>query len=632
MKKLLFVAAILISMTAGAAEKLAPSSQIVGKVIACSAVPGAESANYDDCFFTAKIEVESFISGTPLPKYILVSSPAFTKKKNNPAAKLFQTGRSLRFSLIRFDQLPEAMRQTQQVDDLLEVDLPVYFSILTELPEPIFSPAVPAAQYTPAGPPEESQMIVGPPRTAAETAAREQRIQKDLSEVSARLLDRNLHFTKMNIEYPPNIIEAKGKNIWIGDSLVPVQLINKQILGDANADFPQSPTEAIKILHRELARRNIDLIVLSVPFQWEVYLPALAKNISPEQSFSAARLRMVQHLLTEGIEVIDIGLPAARRVLEYPTIFELPRNDFHPAGGLVAIMSELAAERLTRYDLSAWQLPKNDFSLDVRDNISNARWPEGNLKYSGKIYQNPVVRFRQKPLIFPEDSPVLVLGDSFATTPWTERQGCLAAMIGYHTGVLPSIYAAFGSVMWMLPNLYQNGMTALERRKVCFFVFNPNYLNDYWMVIDRDALRRFARMETVFSLSADAAKVRLESNDQLKITDGRLVLTPGANPQKQLNFSLIFPENIADNDQEKYLQLVVHQQHAGLRCQIFGNGNRLTTITPNTASPIANALVRIPRRYQTLELRFTAEFTSDTDARISLEKIELRKSVPESQK
>ncbi|MFP4053653.1 MAG: alginate O-acetyltransferase AlgX-related protein [Phycisphaerae bacterium] len=64
--------------------------------------------------------------------------------------------------------------------------------------------------------------------------------------------------------------------------------------------------EAIVDLHRQLAGREVDLIVLPVPSHVQLYAHRLLSDVSADQTVWPAYFRAVEHLLSEGVEVLDV--------------------------------------------------------------------------------------------------------------------------------------------------------------------------------------------------------------------------------------------------------------------------------------------------------------------------------------
>lgn len=593
-----------------------PSKIAVVKVLERSTLPEPKSAAYDDCYFTCKVQIKSILSGTFQTEEILVIAPGFIARKLAPKQDLYKQGKTLKLSLIKFAKLPEEQRQIQQADDIFEIDLEPYFVVGAEP----FDGDTTASNYTPQTP--RTEKIVKLPKSDGEKQERREVMAASLEQIKRQLRKRAKFFKKLKLKYSQEVVAKQGTLIWDGDALVPVSIVKKKTLGAADSPAPESVFEAIRILDRELKQRNVDLIVISIPYQYEIYLSFLTgKSIAPEDSFNASRLNLVKKLLENDIEVIDFGRILAERYKDEQTIFDTPRKDFHPASGMVKIMAEVLAERLRRYDLKKYELPVEDFSLYMVDNISNVKWPAGNNKFSGKMYQNIGVKYQNKPIRSFDKSPVVVLGDSFAVTPWSStRDTGLPAMLAYKTRVIPFVNNSFGSAMWVVPNLYRNGLSVFNNRKVCIFIFNPLYLNDWWMAMDRETMIRFKNAEKVF----DSGDAKIQKIENLKVEKKKLgIEVHSATGKGQGSFEIVIPDKIINNNSEKFLFLATSSVKTSLRCIVYSNRRVKTVITGNPSNPICNGIIRFDAPMSACRLKFLF-YKFPEDGSFNLDKLEVR--------
>jgi hypothetical protein len=240
---------------------------------------------------------------------------------------------------------------------------------------------------------------------------------------------------------------------------------------------------------RWLAMKNIDLIFVPVPKMGEVYPDRMAQHVPPDRIVAPHVRRMVLELLRSNVEVVDLlpeflkareedpdplyypGDPhwndRAQRIAAREIVRRLERYAFVQAAK-VRTPQYKAVEIVTSFRGVFWNL----LTKEEQDEIGN-----GVVSKSVRVIR----RADNSPATEVEDSPVLVMGDSYTNyTDGAVCHGCgVLAHIAHGINQPISLLAVSGGRTEPIKELLRN-QDLLEKRKVVIWIIqNASFTNDW---------------------------------------------------------------------------------------------------------------------------------------------------------
>ena len=453
----------------GSAQQ-AERSEIEGTLTQVSPLPVAEGNPYPDCYYTCKVNINQILSGRSIPAKVILVLPGFFARRYAPEAK-FKPGDKIRATVVSFASQPESVRQTQQADEIDDVNLEILFpeqiSTIKEFQN--VSSTIPfaggVAKPVPVAPTFEAVDL-------GAKAARKEQMRQDLAEIN-RLLAKHggnwdAWFDSLK-DYRAQYSKAFASKAqkWVGDSF-----FSAGDLGDSKMYGPEFIKSAVAFKNY-LSARNVDLILVRVPMKGELVDDLFAPG-APDGIFNPYLLRLYKELLEADVEIItDVIAAAKKQRLKYPLMYWY--QDFpepHPAEGIAWVVADAFAKRAARYErVRAAQ--RNPVVLGKAD--SDYTWPPGNDKFStaGRIpfasvtYNGPLA-LRQG-----SDSPVLFLGSSFLTAPSLEKGGSIPQYFAYLTGIVPDIFQRNQGDVMTPRNVLREPDDFIRKRSVCLFPITP---------------------------------------------------------------------------------------------------------------------------------------------------------------
>lgn len=451
---------------------VANQTVIEGVLTQVSKLPAAEKNPYPDCYYTAVLDIKNIISGQRIPKRIILVLPGFFSRRYTPEAGL-KVGDMVRATVVPFSSMPDKVRQTQQADEIEDVDLEFYFaqpiSVIKNF-ESIEAP-VPFA-----GTKETSEKEYKKDKDLAATAARRQQIRADLKYINDELAkhggdwDRWYESLRGFREEYKKKYDAKA-SMWVGDSYFSAGL------NEYGKGYSKDFVSSLVAFNKYLAERNVDLVLVRVPQKGEIvddiFTPAPKDQISNPYS-----LRLYKELLEADVEVVVDAIPRLKQArLKFPLMYYY--QDFaeeHPAEGTAWVLAEMLAERIQRYE----PVRKGPLATLKRERASlpqrGFKWPAGNAKYNPTetVSFYSISSNERKPLLTQGDtSPILVVGSSFIGSPSFDLGGNIPAYLAYLTGIIPDVLYREGSNATIPRTIAREGDGFLKNRSVCIFPLVP---------------------------------------------------------------------------------------------------------------------------------------------------------------
>ncbi len=455
-----------------------------GQILQVSSLPIPEKSDYPDCNYTVLFKVENILSGdSEFPPEIILVIPGFRNRKLLPDS-IYTTGQRLRIKTELFDKIPENIRQIQQADRINSFDFDYYYlwegqrtdqrSKIVQLPvnnkNKLLSPS-PRAINLPITEQDERAVQL-----------RKQAIKKDLDRINQLLAKNGGDFKKwydslstVRKQYNEKIKNKESK--WVGDSYFSASAYDGQ-WGHAT-----NYVEAIIQLNQFLKEKGIDLIVLRVPYKGEICSDLFVSEMK-ERDFvlNPYLLKLNKDLLEANVEVIDMLPLAISDRFKYPLMYWYQNDDLHPSNGMAWTIASILSERLKRYGFTR----KDNFSLvidtappyGVNQNFS---YPKGNPNFNSRcttlidcvLYDSSSSRLQ---LSEENDSPCLIIGDSFIDRPAGHLGAGIPHYLAYKTGVIPNWVLRAGGANMMGKTMALKKEDFFKKRKVCIFIFSPDTL------------------------------------------------------------------------------------------------------------------------------------------------------------
>ena len=457
-------------------ELLQSTATIEGTLLQVSTLPPAAASPYPDCYYTALLDIKRIVSGKSIPKQIILVLPGFFQRKYAPESG-FKVGDRIRASVVPFAAMPDSVRQTQQADEIESDDVGFYFptgiSHVSEFQKAEINIAF-AGKKDVGG-----EHIVFQPIDMGAQTARKLSMRRDLEQINKLLAEHGGDWDKWydsledyRAQYAKHFKSMSQK--WLGDSFFSAGKI------PANNIYTPLFINSVIAFKNYLAKRNVDLILLRVPYKGEI-VDDLFVSLQPDKVANPYELHMYKELLEADVEIITDIIPRAKESrLKYPLMYWYQDfNEDHPADGITWVVAEDLAERLSRYERIR-NMPKRTFSLQQASQTRcnpEIRWPAGNSKFNPAEYvRYPSVRNADgSPLILTQgtESPVLMLGSSYIAQPDLEKGGSIPHYFAYLTGIAPDLMFRSGADRAMPRAIAREGDGFLKNRNVVLFPFTP---------------------------------------------------------------------------------------------------------------------------------------------------------------
>lgn len=240
--------------------------------------------------------------------------------------------------------------------------------------------------------------------------------------------------------------------------------------------------EAAVGLHRYLAGRGIDLMVVPVPDKSDIYPADLAPLPREGMTVQLQSKRVYLELMRAGVEVVDLE-PALRRAAanESEKARTYMLRDTHWAPPACRIAAAEIGRRLARYDfvrearareprfrLRENMVMKKPWAGDLGENWKRA----GNKRLPGERYRLAgTVTHHGKGVPQDKRSPVLVLGDSYAVYPYDAHMA-VWAHLAREINLPVAVRDKAGGASWQARNIDRTGATDKGRRVVVWLFTN----------------------------------------------------------------------------------------------------------------------------------------------------------------
>lgn len=443
------------------------------RVDAVSRVPDPKTSDYADCVIAVRLSRIDADSGGPVPPAeptvpaaVLAYVWGFRGRQLEIGSKL-KEGVSLDCLLLPESAMGPPVSRLQRVDDIEDLELPVYYAAHASLSDQPFVAFVPP----------------GVLRDFAEPApSREEAISRDRERIEARLAAYGSWDAwyeacgGSRIELEAKLAAAGEGGLVRDDRFFFATMA--PLVEEPGEEWPEPQLRVLASLNTQLRERGVDLIVAPVPAKEHVNGVLFLEHPPADGVLNPYRQYLLKRLLDLDIEVLDLLPALVEGERRFPHVFYDAR-DAHPADGAIQITAEQIALRLRRYPLhpSYRILYRAVLRHGIPDKYvsfpQHAR--DGNAYSATRIFVDPLTPM---PEASTELSPLLLLSDSFGGVP--SSYGVLNANLSVHiaaqTGVLPRILRVGAGAPQMLVHLARSDPRFLQGVRVCILAFSERYL------------------------------------------------------------------------------------------------------------------------------------------------------------
>lgn len=428
------------------------------KIVAAPAVPDPQASDYVDCTAVWLCEPHGG-SEQAQPERMLVVATVFHDRERTAAANL-GIGSMVEAQLVPWEEMPEAARSIQRVDENDEFELPMFAAL------------APASQAV-----REVVQVTAPDGNGP---SQEASIQDSIAILKARLAPHGT-FAKWHAELGPVRTELlqqlEQQRPLEKDRRFVVRNLS-YIQHPPNEQWPGPQIAYFVNLRDQLAAMGVDLIVVPFPEQEQVAALQFLANPPSDGVMDAYREQWYLSLLEAGVEVVDLRPALQAAVGEYQHVY-YDAVDGHPANGAIVTAAREIAPRLRRYDdlsptyhtLASKQLA---YSIPTRQ----TKFPPH--AHAEKCYTATVVMQADGNAV-PLDVPgasILLVGDSFMYVP--QWYGVPNADVGSQlikeTGVAIRRIGRGGGAPQLMVQMADAGRQLTKGVRVVIYTFREEYM------------------------------------------------------------------------------------------------------------------------------------------------------------
>jgi hypothetical protein len=236
---------------------------------------------------------------------------------------------------------------------------------------------------------------------------------------------------------------------------------------------------AVVGVHRHLAGRGVDLLVVPVPDKSDIHPGDLGPLGDPAGPVQLQSKRLYLRLMRAGVEVVDLApaLSRAARADQGPPVYMLRDTHWSPvAAGLAA--DELA-RRLRRYDFVAATrkgprryVPKAGLVVRRPGDLGRNWQAAGNKPFPVEQHRfSGFARRNGRGVDRAGEAPICVLGDSYAVFPYDGHLAFWAQLSGRIQQPV-AVDDKAGGASWQGRNLHRTAAAARGRKVVIWLFTN----------------------------------------------------------------------------------------------------------------------------------------------------------------
>lgn len=481
------------------------TSIVSGKIVETSDIPDPEKSPYPDCLRTLKIMTMEIETVATVPPEFILTVPAFRNRKKTPESD-WKKGDIIRFSMIRFQNEHEKIRQIQQSDTLDDFLSERYSLTGTVRPEKVENLIFSQVNLTS----EKSRKYVSgydrpqnPPLTAKEAAARKQRIAAELNRMKAILKtmpaspqELNRQFEKIWEKNRKKYQKTKDGFYWCRQGKSFFALPDSRSFV-CEKDISRI-VQAIKDLSDYLLLHGVSMVTVICPDCYDISARMMNPEVAGMPDYTAARI--VSQLLEQGVETVYFSDEILAHAHDYDLLFYYP-PDSHPAYGT----QHIAARVIARYLKKAFpEVCRKQYRPEQFTEKPTLYWVSDPIRQQKQdIWKDwfpagrpsfPKILLDGKPIQADPRSPILLYGNSYLQTPeeWPRFQLFSQLTRELNMGIACMFRAWIHPLTTMSLELLTFPEKYLKGRKVLVFYYGTLFFRhpDVWNIKEQDRANR----------------------------------------------------------------------------------------------------------------------------------------------
>ena len=466
---------------------------VEGEITDRSILPDPSQSDYPDCRFTVHFQGNSILYGVPCKEELALVIDGFKNyrwlKSNN-----LKVGDKVRCAILPFEDLPDAKKTTQQVDDLNLFALDNYYVMsICKIAQYSDEKMYPMSGITFLDTNNNYVSIferqINPPIPKGLVEAQQRQIAVDLEKMNKLLDGWEPQRDKLNKKFNAAWESEKAKDVpgynRINNKLVWRNIDNSfwclpcdyQLIENIQT-ISEDKLTAIVALKDVLEANGCQLIVSLVPNLYVIAARVINPDFRSVPDYQTATI--VKQLSEAGIESIYASETIINNYNRFPWAFFFPSNA-HPSDTTQDILSDLIALRLQRYNFHE-TLNADELSIEQHSHVYGENkdyfWPTncdiGN-NTPATPYKNNCVMYQGKILTDDPQSPVLILGNSYIQTPMKSPDS-LCTLLGkkMRMGIANYRIEGAGPMTVIAQNIFSRPEVFLQNRKVIILQFGTS--------------------------------------------------------------------------------------------------------------------------------------------------------------
>lgn len=472
---------ILSSLIAGAIVYFAPLTapavefQSEGVVVAVSKLPDPKKIAYPDCNYSVTFELFSGQEKSP-KEYFVAVVPGIRKLQLTSWAAL-QKGEKYRLTLVDEDELDDAEKSIQIVDDNEDFKLPYFYLKATKKVAEFSLPTILPKQTAAA---DEKKVLHESPE---DEAMHQKFIDDELKRVKTVIV----RYDPKRVEQALALLSTQNKD----NPLVHFYTIDDQkkltllwedadylhsVFTPSSKEVGDSVVASIGAIHDFFARRGTRLIVVPLPEHAEAALDQFLPAELAGAGINLNRMMLIQRLLEAGIETVDV-LPEYQKVLHSDAYwYQEWREDQHFCGYGYYLLAKLMKQHVAHYQY-ANHLRSTPIDITMKEGRSTFYWQQHEFSmphpYLSFAAQNFSALVRDEAMA--KNQNIQIIGDSFVETHFPSMMSYV-----FETKISSLGNGSAGPIMARLLQIRRDAVSG--KAEVAFFIFLSSYIRQPWSV------------------------------------------------------------------------------------------------------------------------------------------------------
>ena len=496
---------------------------VEGEITERSDLPDPQKSDYPNCRFTVHFTGNTIKSGEPCPKELSLIVEGFENYHVLPNNDIKKDDKIL-CTIFPFDQLPEDYQSTQQADDLELYLLDQYYVLnLSVISSFTDYETMPASGIFFSDENKDYVSLfkrhINPPIPQSVKDAQANSIKAELEKMNellsgiddGKIKELNSKFAtawELEKKKDPEGFNRLGEYVWrnIDNSFWTLPAYYSPFIPNINK-LTVETIDSFVALKDACEANGVQLIVALVPNN-----NVVSSRIINAQFRDIPDIQMatyVKQLSENGVEAIYTTGSVIKNYNRFELAFNFPQ-DIHPADTTQDVIAELIAQRINRFSFkekldeslfTVKKVPPFDYhSCNNFGAYQTYSFPEQcdiADHHDGESFMCRKILFMDKNISNTQDSPILMIGNSFMEAPVSPPQSA-PSILSYKT-LLPvnwNMFYAYGPFTELLVSIFSNPVKFLSGKKVLICYYGTDHVT---------YVNRRASMVNIRNLDCDRA-------------------------------------------------------------------------------------------------------------------------------